>query len=125
MRRWVAGVTALALLLGGVRVAWAGGHYGGGCAPGCGVTYQYQTTYQQVQRTVYRWVPVTTEQEVTETVLVPVTREETRTQTVYVPTTRNETRQYTAYQCQYQTQQRQQTVMVPVTKEVEQQYTVC
>ena len=64
MRRIVAGLAALALLLQATGVVWAGwGH----CAPACAVTYQYQTTYQPVKRVVYRCVPVTTEHEVTVT----------------------------------------------------------
>ena len=99
MKRLLFSLAALAVALLAADGVQAG-HRGGcaapceaGCGPACGV--QYVTQYQQVQRTVYRCVPVTTEREITETVMVPSWREETRQQTVMVPVTRQETRQRT------------------------------
>src|SRR3954468_20458292 len=94
MKRLVVGLTALMLLLGACSASAFGGG-GGHCAPpsyggyggysvGCGgVSYQYVTQYQEVQRTVCEWVPVTTNVTVPETVSTPVTTTENRTETYY------------------------------------------
>src|SRR5262245_14614206 len=55
--------------------------------------HEYRTELREVQRTVYRRVPVTREKEIQETVLVPHWREEERQRTVLVPVTREVQRQ--------------------------------
>jgi hypothetical protein len=120
----MAAAAVFAMLVQTTGTAWACKHRGrGGCgggyyaaAPSCGAPYAapqytYQTSYQQVTRTVYETVPVTTEQEITETVSVPVTRQEQRQATVYVQ--------------QMRPVEQQRTVLVPQTRQVQQQRTVC
>jgi hypothetical protein len=131
MKKAVA-LLSVAMILQGAATAWAFGRHRceapcddcGGCSAGyagcggysaeyagCGCTMQYQTTYQQVKRTVYKSVPVTSEQEITEMVCVPVTTQEKRERTVCVPVTTQETRE--------------RTVCVPVTTNQTFQRHVC
>src|SRR5438309_1168765 len=56
---------------------------------------EYRTEFREVQRTTYRNVPETREQEVRETVMVPHWREVPHQETIWVPQTREETRQRT------------------------------
>src|SRR3954451_5765351 len=129
MRTWIAArLAAVALGLGvaGTATAWYP------CCTPVAVEYRTVTCYRpemrtelrEVERTVYRCVPETREQEVQETVLTQHVREEQRTATVLVPQVRTENRQRTVTRCEYQEQQREQTVLVPETRMVEQQYTV-
>src|ERR1700729_4300546 len=80
------------------------GHGCGGCEPfGCGGPADCGPQYVTVQKTIYKHVPVVTEQEITETICVPKTRVEERERPLLVPVTKEELRKRTVYKCEYVT----------------------
>src|ERR1700761_5872863 len=91
MKRFLVGVSSLALLWLGVEGVSAFGHGHKTCAPApsCAPAVQYttQTVYQDVQRTVCETVPVTTTVAVTECYTEPMVskQKETYYETVQKP----------------------------------------
>jgi hypothetical protein len=119
MKTWMrACLVASALVFGLADTGRA--HWRRDCGPSAAVGFEertitcyrpeYHTEYREIQRTAYRCVPETHEQEIRETVLVPHWREEERQRTVLVPQTREETRQCTVMRTEWRTEQRQRTV---------------
>src|SRR6266699_2314262 len=126
MCKWMlAGVAAVLLGMGLAESAGAGWH----CWQTCSLPVQleqrtvtcyrpeYRTEWREVERTVFRCVPETHEQEIKEKFVVPHWREEKRQYTVVIPETREETRQhtYTVLRQNWREEKRERVVMVPET----------